>query len=226
MLSYLDDLGHVSVVFEGGQNEDPDTIDADEAAIWIALVAAGSLAEAEVPDLAAHRARLAARARGIPHVVEVCHRHAIADGDDYAMRPGYANFVPIRKGELLATDRRGEVRSAFDAMILMPLDQKLGDDGYFVVRRVRRAWLEVSRWIRTLRLDVLLPLLPGVREHSTRLDTLVVDPRVARFLVIEVFHLFGFRRCGEEEGKQLFSRRRPGFRGLAAVELGGPLPPA
>lgn len=223
MLSYLDGLGHVSVVFEGGQNRDPETIENDEAAIWITLVAAGSLDAAQVPGYAEYVERIASKTRSIPHVVEICHRHHIHDGDDYVMRPGYVNFTPIRRGEVLARDRHGDVKSPFDALILMPLYQKQGDDGYFVVRPVKKFWLELSRWFRTLRIDALLPLLPGIAAHPTNKDTLVVDPRIARYLVLEVFHLCGFRKSGESAGKVLFSRRRPDFRGVAKVDLlGGP----
>lgn len=223
MLSYLDELGHVSVVFEGGQNRDPETVENDEAAIWITLVAAGCLLESEVPCYAQYFERIAQKTRSIPHVVEICHRHHIDAGDDYVMRPGYVNFTPIEKGEVLARDRHGEVKSEFDALILMPLYQKQGDDGYFIVRPVKKFWLELSRWFRMLRVDALLALLPGVRVQENHLDTLIVDPRIARFLVIEVFHLCGYRRSGEANGKLLFSRRRPDFRGIAKVDqLGGP----
>lgn len=223
MLSYLDGLGHVSVVFEGGQNQDPETIENDEAAIWITLVAAGALDASEIPGYAQHVERIASKTRPIPHVVEICHRHHIHAGDEYVMRPGYVNFTPIAKGEVLAHDRHGEVKSAFDALILMPLYQKQGDDGYFVVRPVKKFWLELSRWFRTLRVDALLPLLPGVKTHASNKDTLIVDPRIARYLVLEVFHLCGFRRSGEAGGNLLFSRRRPDFRGVAKVDLlGGP----
>jgi succinylglutamate desuccinylase len=221
MLSYLDSLGHVSIVFEGGQNQDPTTIDHDEAAIWITLVAAGCLLPAEIPSYADRVACVEAKTRSIPHVVEICHRHHIHAGDDYVMRPDYENFNAIRKGEVLAHDRHGEVKSGFDALILMPLYQKQGDDGYFVVRPVRRFWLELSRWFRTLRVDALLSLLPGVRVHPANADALVVDRRIARYLVVEVFHLCGFRRSGESGGKLLFTRRRPDYRGVAGVDLRG-----
>lgn len=219
MLSYLDGLGHISVVFEGGQNQDPTTVDNDEAAIWITLVSAGALRESEIPSFASYRERLTKITKDIPHVVEVTYRHAIRPEDEFVMRPGYQNFMPIHAGEVLAHDTRGDVRCHHDSLILMPLYQKQGDDGYFVVEPVRKFWLDLSKIIRVARLDVLLPLMPGIATHPTQLDTLVVDRRVARWLVLEIFHLFGFRRSGEANGKLLFTRRRPEFRGIAKVDL-------
>ena len=59
LLGYLCDLGHIGVAVEGGQHNDPATIDCHESALWIMLVAAGTLEAAQVPDLALHRERLA-----------------------------------------------------------------------------------------------------------------------------------------------------------------------
>jgi hypothetical protein len=53
LLGYLCDMGHIGVAVEGGQHRDPATIDFHEAAIWIALVAAGALDIDGCPDLAA-----------------------------------------------------------------------------------------------------------------------------------------------------------------------------
>ncbi|MFG0316147.1 MAG: succinylglutamate desuccinylase/aspartoacylase family protein [Planctomycetota bacterium JB042] len=225
MLSYLDDLGHVACVFEGGQHDDPLTVDHDEDAIWITLVTAGCLAASDVKDLGRRRARLEAASKGIPHVVEIVHREAVRPDDGFVMRPGYVNFQAIRKGEPLAARADGEVRSTWNARILMPLYQEQGDDGFFVVRAIRRFWLHVSTVLRKLRLHVLLPILPGVKWHESRLDTLVVDPRVARWLVLQIFHLFGFRRRTDEGNRLVFSRRRPDFRKLAPVDYGS-RPPA
>jgi hypothetical protein len=61
MLGYLCDLGHIGVAVEGGQHDDPQTVECHESALLLMLVAAGALAEADVPDLRGHYARLAAR---------------------------------------------------------------------------------------------------------------------------------------------------------------------
>jgi len=220
MLGYLDELGHIACLFEGGQHDDPKTIEHDEDAIWIALVTSGALAARDVDDYASRRAHLSAAAADIPHVVEMIHREPVNPAEDeFAMKPGFVNFQAIRKGETLASAKDGAVESRWNARILMPLYQRQGNDGFFVVRRVRKFWMHVSTLLRKLRLHPLLPLLPGVRWHAERLDTLVVDPRVARWGVVEIFHLFGFRRH-ENEGDQLvFSRRRPDFRKLKELDL-------
>ena len=214
MLSYLDELGHVCLVFEGGQHAEPETVTHHEAAIWLTLQACGALSRRQIPDLAAQRNRLATATANIPHVVEIRYRHPVAPEDGFVMSTGYVNFQEIKRGETLAQDRRGEIHSRQDGRILMPLYQAQGDDGFFVVRTIHRIWLGFSYLLRRLRMHVLLPLLPGVSWHASQSDTLLVNPKVARYRVVEIFHLFGFRRMTPEGRCFVFTRRRPDFKKL------------
>ena len=45
-------------------------------------------------------------------------------------------------------------------------------------------------------------------------ETLVVDPRVARFLSHELFHLSGYRKAQRAGGKLVYVRRRPSGRAV------------
>ena len=88
----------------------------------------------------------------------------------------------------------------------MPLYQSQGDDGFFLVRRVRPFWLRVSAWLRAIGAGNALQYLPGVQRRGH--DTLAVNSRIARWFVVEIFHLLGFRRQRPEKGTQVFTRRR------------------
>jgi hypothetical protein len=90
----------------------------------------------------------------------------------------------------------------------MPLYQKLGDDGYFLVRKVAPFWLAVSTVLRALRFDRLLPLLPGVRRIKGRSDTLLLDTRIARAFALDLCHLLGFRKESHDGNLLLVERRR------------------
>lgn len=217
LLGYFCDLGHVAVAVEGGRSDDPATVANHEAAAWIALVAAGALPEAAVPDLARQRARLVEAARGRPGVVEIRHRHVVRDGDGFEMRPGFASFMPVRRGQPVADDHDGPVACPEDGLMLMPRYQGQGSDGYFLARAVSPAWLRLSAVLRRRRLDRLVPLLPGVRRDAGDPDRFLVDPRVARWQVVNVFHLFGYRHVRSQQAAVVFSRRRPGFRRLDAL---------
>ncbi|MDC0675001.1 succinylglutamate desuccinylase/aspartoacylase family protein [Nannocystis radixulma] len=220
MLGYLCDLGHVGVAIEGGQHSDPRTVDFHESALLLMLVAAGSLEARHVPDLAAHRARLAAVNSGMPAVCEIRHRHVIkAEDEPFVMLPGFVNFQIVERGQVVADDRRGSVRVPETGLMMLPRYQGQGDDGYFIARPVSRTALRVSAALRTLRLDVLVPWLPGVSRHPERADHYVADPAVARVAVEQVFHLFGYRHVRADAERLVFSRRRPAARPVLPAEL-------
>ena len=209
-LEFFGGQGYVAVGVEGGQHIDPATADNHEAVIWLSLVSAGLLKKDQVPEYDEHVRQLEGAALGLPSVVEILHRHGISPGDGFRMAPGYKNFHPIRRGTMLGTDLPGELRARFTGCVILPSYQHQGDDGYFEGRRVSPFWFGLSAVLRRLRLDRLIPLMPGVRRHPDRKDALLVNPRVARFRVVEVFHLFGFRRQRPEGDKLVFSRRPSG----------------
>lgn len=219
MMGYLAELGHVAIAVEGGQHDDPETARRLEAALWLALVGAGSLAPEALPDLAEQAERLARAAAGLPEVLEVRHRHPVHPADDFRMRPGFANFAPVARGAPLADDARGEIRAPESGRLLMPLYQRQGEDGFFLARPVAPFWLRLSARLRRWRAERWLAALPGVARDPGDPDRLIVDPKIARFQAVNLFHLLGYRRVRDRGGRLLFSRRRPGFRGLE------PLPP-
>ncbi len=208
LLAYMEQRGRVALVVEGGQHQDPETPELLEAAVWLALVAAGSLEAREVPDLAGYRRRLSRATRRQPPVVEVTYRHGITPEDGFAMAPGFRNFQRVAAGQVLARDRRGEVAAPADGFLIMPLYQSLGDDGYFLGQRVLRFWLHLSTLLRRLKADRLLPHLPGVTRDPGQPERLRVDPGIARWLARQIFHLCGYRRLPPEGDRLVFVRRQ------------------
>ncbi len=206
MLEYLDSRGFVGIGIEGGRHDAEASVEAIEDTVWIALSVLGMLAPADVPDLEARRARLAAAVRGLPRVAEVRYRHEIGPEDSFHMKPAYANFQPVHRGEAVATDRVGDVLVPEAGRIFLPLYQRLGDDGFFIVRRVNPVWLRISAVLRNLRLDRFARWIPGVRPHPERRDAYVLAPWATNHAVIGVLHLLGFRKR-RRDGKVLMIRR-------------------
>jgi len=113
----------------------------------------------------------------------------------------------IDKDETLANDKHGNIRSPERGRVFMPLYQPLGDDGFFLVRRVGLFWLWLSAILRKLGADKLAPLLPGVRKDADHPGVLIADRAVARWFTVEIFHLLGYRRRAEAGELVIFSRR-------------------
>jgi len=210
LLEYMTEQGHTAALVEGGQHEDPRSVEVHESVLWMALAATGMLRPGEIPDLGRHRRFLRAAQRGTPRVVELRYRHDVRPGDGFRMKEGYLGFQEVKKGEVLARDRNGDVASPERGRIVMPLYQEQGEDGFFLVRPVNRFWMWVSRVVRRLRLGRVLPLLPGVSRIPGRPNALAVDARKARFYAVEIFHLFGYRKRSREGERLVFTRRRPG----------------
>jgi succinylglutamate desuccinylase len=200
--------GVVCVAFEAGRHDDPDAVERSEAAIWIALDTAGVLPAKLGAHADAGRMLLEADRGEVPRLVEIVHRHRIDPEDRFVMRPGFAGFDEVERGQVLGDDRRGEVVAGRGGRILMPLYQDQGDDAFFLTVRVPRIWFELSARLRRAGVDRLLPYLPGIRRHRGIRDEIVVNRLIARWAVRRVFHLLGYRRIRENGWRVVFARRR------------------
>ena len=208
LLEYLNNAGAVTLGFEGGQHESPATVENHIAFTMLALVNTGIVSPAQVPDLEAHELRLSVDVHRGSHFYEVIHREAITAEDHFIMQPGFTNFDPVKKGQVLAENKRGPVRAARGGVILMPLYQKLGDDGFFIGRRIAAFWLTVSAILRQLKVPNIVHWLPGVALDPANREAVIVNTRVARIFPLQIFHLLGFRKLRWSGGQLVVSRRR------------------
>lgn len=207
MLEYLNNAGAVTLGFEGGQHHSPETVKNHEALVWLALENARILDPKDVPDAEFYRRRLAAGGRGA-RLFEVRYRHPTSEYDGFAMLPGFNNFDPVNKGQILANDINGPIRAPESGLILMPLYQKLGNDGFFIGREISPFWLWLSGILRNLGIQKIIHILPGVRRDEDDPGTLIVNTSVARLFPLQVFHLLGFRRRRWVDKKLVVSRRK------------------
>jgi succinylglutamate desuccinylase len=215
-LEWWSQLGIVNFAVEGGRHQHPDTVGNHEAVLWLLLDSLGILPKGSV-DVRPFRAHIEKATRSNPSVVEIVHRHAITEKDRYVTKPGFNNFDAVKKGQQIGTDARGPVVAPYDCRVMLPLYQALGDDGFFLSRDVRPFWLVVARVMRRLRLDRIVHWMPGVRRDPDDINTILVNPRIARYFVTEIFHLLGFRKERKRGAVLAFTRRwsRRENRGLA-----------
>ena len=134
LLSHLNRLGYTTALCECGQHEEAQAATRAVAAIWLAIRAAGLLGDSEAPEARRAFEMLRNSTSHLPGHLETVYRHPVEEGDLYTTRPGWRNFQRVRAGEVVGDDRNGEVAAPCSGMLLMPLYQRLGDDGFFVVR--------------------------------------------------------------------------------------------
>ena len=152
---YLDSLGYTAAVFESGQHEEPEARVRAARAIWLAIRAAGLLADPDVPEARRGYGALERECRRLPRILDMMYRHPVEEEDRYVTRPGFRSFQPVRAGEVIGDDRHGEVVAPKSGRILMPLYQELGEDGFFVVGDVGFAESAVRRSARVVGMSAL-----------------------------------------------------------------------
>jgi succinylglutamate desuccinylase len=130
----LFDIPMTTLVFESGQHLDLDSVNRATSAIISCLRSIQCVDEFVVESK--HDHLLIEYARSLPKVTELVYMHRINEGDEFIMKPGFQNFDRIQKGQPLAVDRTGLILSPLDGLILMPLYQKQGENGFFIVQEV------------------------------------------------------------------------------------------
>lgn len=208
LLNYINEIGYVAVGFEAGQHEAQSSVDNCEAAVWIMMASSGLIPDGDIRLYGDPYHTLKIAAANNSGVYEVRYRHDVNTGDGFSMNLGFTNFQRIKKGELLAHDKSGEIRAGEGGNLFMPLYQKQGNDGFFIIRLINPLWLGISVMLRKLRLERYLTYLPGFESLDGRPGALTVDLNVARWNVIELLHLLGYRKKFTSNGKLYASRRK------------------
>ncbi len=212
LANYMTARGVTVVGFEAGLHDDPMSVDRAAAAIWIALDSCGIFEHESRSEVVAAR-DLLQQQNGCPaRIVEVRYRHSVEAGDSFEMDPGFSSFQPIEAGQEIGTASRGRVEAPRSGLLLMPLYQDQGNDGFFLANEVRPAWLPFSAAVRRVGVERFLHLLPGVERHPIRRQTFIVDRRYARWMARQLFHLLGFRQEGKDGPRLTMTRRRDQLR--------------
>jgi len=209
LLSYINELGHTAIGFEAGKHDDPACVQYHESFMWLVLCIAGCIDQSQFGQYHHHQ-KILDKAAGeySSRLFEVRYRHALLGNDRFKMLPGYQNFRPVDRFELLAHHNQKQVRAKTKGLVFMPLYQNQGEDGFFIVREVKPFWLSASVWLRKIKAERLLLKLPGISKHPTIADVLVVNTTVAKFYSTQVFHLLGYRKKRRDGQYLLFKRRR------------------
>ncbi|MEM1124856.1 MAG: succinylglutamate desuccinylase/aspartoacylase family protein, partial [Bacteroidota bacterium] len=121
----------VGVCFESGQHQEELSINRAIAAITNCMRTIGCVRAEDVENQ--HDKLLIEFSKGLPKVSKLSKTHSILPTDEFVMRPGYKNFQKVKAGEIVADDKYGEIIIENDSLLLMPLYQKQGSDGFFLI---------------------------------------------------------------------------------------------
>ncbi len=136
LLSYLGQKNILSFAFEGGMIGSEIAVKLHVAGIWEILITAGSIHVQQLNGLMQIGALLQTFAAELPYKLRVKYHYWITQEDEFRMKPGFINFQKVKQGDIIAEDRNGAIVAPMDGLIFMPLYQRSGNDGFFIVEAI------------------------------------------------------------------------------------------
>ncbi len=192
LLSYINKLGYIAFGFEAGQHESPASYQNHLSFIYLSMGFAGFL-PATSAIFKRHYKELTDASQFKNSFYEIIYRYELDGNSNFSMRNGYTNFQNVKKNEIVALNNEQVVRNPKAGKIFMPLYQGKGNDGFFVIRRIPKIFLNISSFLRRISFDRFLVLLPGIKWTNDKHEELIVNQKVARFFSKQLFHLLGYR---------------------------------
>lgn len=204
LLSYINNLGFKAIGFEAGAHQAEVSIVRTKAFLRLLLGKIGltSLSNEEIIQ----NRKLLKTENGVPDTYyEIIYHKLVDDPLKFEMISGFQNFDWVEKGTPLAYEYGELIKAPVSGRIFMPLYQKVGDDGFLIIREVSAFWLKLSGYLRRSFLHKFLKYLPGVKKAG--MFSFEVNQKVARFLVRDIFHLLGYRITQKDENTLICYRR-------------------
>lgn len=196
LLSYINNLGHLSIGFEAGAHTNEASIYRSCAFLWLTMHWL-NIHKLTNDGVRKYEHELDIHPDLPDSYYEVKYHKIVDDPEKFEMIRGFKNFDKVEKGTPLAKENGEWIEAPVWGRIFMPLYQKKGRDGFLIIREVSAFWLSLSAYLRKSFIHKLLKYLPGVHIKSEQ--AFRIDLRVARFLVKDIFHLFGYRVIQEDE---------------------------
>jgi len=193
LLSYINEKGYLSLGFESGQHNDIRAITNSVAFIYLTLVNSGVLKETNLPDYTKYYNQLQTQAAGLINIFEITYLHKIKVDETFKMHDGFKSFQAIKKGTTVATSNGNTIKAKQNGVMFMPLYQKQGAEGFFIIKPIPNFLLKLSNALRRIKTDRLLALLPGISWVNKSEGILQVNLKVTKFFAKSLFHLLGYR---------------------------------
>ena len=204
LLSYINDQGYISLGFEAGQHDDVKSFELHRKFIMQTFLVTGFLKHNRLLKELIHDERKNKYAHTF---FEVKHCYRVNPEESFKMDPGYLNFSPVRRGQIVAKNKYGVIQVKERGYLFMPLYQTKGGEGFYLIKLIPTFWLRFSSFIRKIDFDRILLALPGIKRHDKKFKSLEIDERIAKFLARDILHLLGYRRTIQMGRKRVYIKR-------------------
>ena len=111
LLTYINQLGYVSIGFESGQHDEINSIKNHMSFLYLVLVYARVIKQEDIKDFKELYNNLKNVSKNHSEIYEVIHLHRIQQNDGFNMINGFKSFQSIKKGTLLAHSNKKQIKS-------------------------------------------------------------------------------------------------------------------
>lgn len=133
MLEWMTSKGFCGLAFEAGQHHSKTSMIKHEAFVRLSMYYSGFTPDLDEQEVLSLHNLLEDELMPKHNHFQLIERYRIDEEEDFRMEEGFANFQRIYEGEVLATNKHGDILSKVNANIFMPLYQEQGNDGFFII---------------------------------------------------------------------------------------------
>jgi succinylglutamate desuccinylase len=199
LLNLLNDLGHVSMAFEGGEHYSKDSVKELKIFCYKALYHSNIMSAKDLKDMGISEKYFRSKPA---KYYEMIFRQNLKPSDQFEMAGNYLNFQKLKKGERIATLNGKSIFTPKAFRIFMPLYQSKGEDGFFYVKQMSRFKLKVARVLRNLKAEELLRVLPGV--NKVNFYTLSIPKPIIKYIPKRFLFALGYRKSMEVDDQKIY----------------------
>lgn len=207
LLSYINELGYLSLGFESGQHNEKEAVSNCVSFIYLSLVFTSIMSVKNVIGYSCHYNQLKTQSKKLDDIYEIVYLYRIQNGENFRMKDGFESFESVRKSTVLATNNNHNITAKYSAKLFMPLYQSQGQEGFFIIKVIPPFFLKLSTLLRTLKIDGLLVCLPGISWKDHKKEVLRANLKIARFFTRSFFHLLGYRNNKISDNHMLLYNR-------------------
>lgn len=207
LLNFANHIGIVCFGLEAGSHHSESSYHNTYSTILVSLYNAGCVVHGDNIRIKDHFAFLVNSSKGTTDYFKLIYRYEIQGSENFIMKPGFINFQQIKKGQHLAESNGRKIESPENGKILMPLYQKQGNDGFYIVKEINRIWIDLSGYLRKTRLNMMvsyIPFITGLKKHP---ELFAIRRSFFAGYFVDLMHLFGYRKKRELCNLIIFGRR-------------------
>jgi succinylglutamate desuccinylase len=198
LLNLMNDLGHVSLCFEGGAHYAENSVKEFKDFCYKTLFHSGLITSEILKSMGVSESSYTSKNA---RYFEMFFRQDLQPKDSFEMVGNYLNFQKLKKGERIARLNGESIYAPRAVQIFMPLYQSKGEDGFFYIRHINRFKLKVARILRNMNVENTLTILPGVKKLNSY--TLCVPKPIEKYIPKRFLFALGYRKSIEMDNQKM-----------------------